>query len=288
MHALAVRDLRSPVDVAALAALPAGTMLQWRDPVASQELAAIERWAYARPDARIRLYGRAVAQIDTLGPWPLASLQIECTRLPAVHARFERVHDLGLEGAPENLARLLGAFPALQRLRIAGRGGTVAAGALAAAPGLRWLAVSNTTLSDAHRLAASSRLEVLELHAAAAPGLQATLHHPGLLALRLSEMDGVTSLEGLRDGGLRVLSLRRLLYLETLAPLAGLARLESLELGELWQFDLAELRFLDAMPALRRLTVDIGGRRKNVEVYKRMPMDRALPFPAAVQDLKIR
>ena len=55
------------------------------------------------------------------------------------------------------------------------------------------------------------------------------------------------------------------------------ARLEQLELLGFWQFSIAEVEPLLALPRLLRAEIDIGGRRKNVELYRRVRW--AYPWP---------
>ncbi len=62
-----------------------------------------------------------------------------------------------------------------------------------------------------------------------------------------------------------------------------LQKLEQLELDGLWQFDVPDVEPLLAMPALVRAKVDIGGRRKNVELYKRARWAYPWPFESVME-----
>ncbi len=64
----------------------------------------------------------------------------------------------------------------------------------------------------------------------------------------------------------RLLGLTRV---DDLSPLLELPNLRAIELAGMWQFEVGALDALLAIPTLRDIRVDIGGRRKNREVYRR-------------------
>ncbi len=53
--------------------------------------------------------------------------------------------------------------------------------------------------------------------------------------------------------------------------------LEQLELLDLWQLELGDVMPLCELPHLVRAQIDVGGRRKNVELYRRAAW--AYPWP---------
>ncbi|HKE37029.1 MAG TPA: hypothetical protein VKB39_06335, partial [Candidatus Baltobacteraceae bacterium] len=121
-------------------------------------------------------------------------------------------------------------------------------------------------------------LVALELARTRADDVDSLLRHPAIAALRLANVERVTSIDALRGhAALRTLALEKLLYLESLQPIATLPRLESLSVARLWQFGIGDAWFLTGMTRLRELALDIGGERKNVEIAKRL----GLPEPAA-------
>ncbi|HEY1427971.1 MAG TPA: hypothetical protein VGF18_00225, partial [Candidatus Tumulicola sp.] len=102
-----------------------------------------------------------------------------------------------------------------------------------------------------------------------------------LRSLRLSAIERLSSIEALRGHcGLRALWLQRLPFLNSLNVLGTLPALESLQLSKLWQFDLRDTAVLFDIPALQRVSVDVGGRRKNVEVEKRLGLPLAYRLDA--------
>jgi hypothetical protein len=272
---LAVCDLR-PAGAHALGELGAGTRVQWRDPLAPRELECVEH--RTRAGASVRLYGRAAAQAGELAAWPaLARVELDAAFLPERLAPFPHVRELALEGVPHDLAAVLGAFASLETLRIRGRGASANAAAFAAARGLRVLDLHGVALHGTAALAKLEALRVLQLGDVAADDPEAPLRLP-LESLRAARVAGVRSLEALRaNASLRALALAGLTALDDASPIASLERLESLELRGLWQFGVGDLAFVERMPALRRLFVDIGGRRKNVEIYRKRSL--ALPLP---------
>jgi hypothetical protein len=100
-------------------------------------------------------------------------------------------------------------------------------------------------------------------------------------ALRLARIAGVRSIDALAGrADLRVLSLAGLVHVDSVASIATLPNLESLELTGMWQFAVEDVAFVEHLPSLRRLRLDIGGRRKNVELYRRRSLAEPLPFGA--------
>jgi len=47
----------------------------------------------------------------------------------------------------------------------------------------------------------------------------------------------------------------------------------------MWQFGVDRYGWIDGCARLRGLSIDAGGRRKTIEIYRRRPFAAALPFP---------
>jgi hypothetical protein len=276
-----VRDIGAVLEAGCLASYPDGAGVQWRSPLAPRELALVKRYVAERGDGSARLYAAAASQANALAGWEtIQRLGVEAAHLPSTLAAFPNVRELVLDGVPRDFASVLDAFPALRTLRVRARGTTIDAGALARARDLQTLDVDGAEVIAAASLAEIETLRALDLRDSTVDDLDAVLGLR-LHALRLARVARVRSIEALRGHAhLRVLALAGLLDLASLHPLASLDRLESLDLSGLWQFDIADVTFVEAMPGLRRLRVDIGGHRKNVEIYKR----RALALPLLFQE----
>lgn len=275
----AVRDLRAPLEADVLAALPAQAVLEWREPLPPQDLALMERHVAATGTTRVRMYARAASQAGAAASWETIShLALEAAHVPAQLPAFPSVRELTLDGMPPHMETLLGAFPHLQVLRVRARGAAVDARVFGAAAQLQVLDVHGSAIANAGALAEMPALRSLDLRHANVDDAGALLQLP-LDALRLTRVARLRSLAGLCENAtLRVLSLGGLLELDELLPLAALPRLESLELCGLWQFAVGDIAFVESMPLLQRLVVDIGGRRKNLEIYRRRPFAFPLPF----------
>jgi hypothetical protein len=261
-----VRDVRAPVDAATLAALGENTRLQWRAPLPPRDLGEVRAWISSRPAAAIRLYGDAIAQFENASRW----------------LSFGR---LTLDGVCENLGRILEEFPALTILRIVARGATVDARELSGCVALRGLSIAAGRIINAAALSHLPALRALELRDVTIDHAAAVLRPSGLRALRLAKIAGFTSIAAVAEHpALRVLSLGPLMDLESIAPVEQLPHLESLELAGLWQFSVAEAAFITRMKSLRRLRIDIGGKRKNVEIYKRCKTTLPDPFDVGNYD----
>lgn len=282
-----VRDLRAPIDPHALALLPNDARIQWRAPLDGLDFARVAGWLEAHPAASLRLYGRACEQITALaGRIVPSQLDLEAKRLPDAFAALPAVNDLGIDGAHRHPNAVLAAFPNLRVLRAVLRGATFDAETLAAVPKLERFSLAAARLTHGHAVAAMRALRVVELSdvVAGPDDVNGVLRAPGLRALRLRGISGLRSVDALaRHRNLRVLTLDGLLHLESLRVLTTLPRLESLDLVGLWQFELADVDFIGAMTSLRRFRIDIGGRRKNVEIYKQLR--RCAPEPFDLRDV---
>jgi hypothetical protein len=265
--------------------LRAETRLQWRDPLPPSALDAVAR---ARPGgASIRLYGAACSQIDeVLERIPVRRLAVDARRVRAVSGGTNTVVELALEGVPENDA-VLRAFGSVQTLRVDAHGAAFDVRLLTGTTQLRRLSIAAASLSNVECLEQLDVLAALEVsHCTLEGGAGALLRHPRVEALRLAATAGVRSLRAISgNAALRALELDRLLHLDSLAPLQTLESLESLALRGLWQFNVHDAAFICGMKGLRRLAIDIGGRRKNVEIRKRLPLPEPDAFDVGDYDL---
>ena len=273
-----VWDVRSPLGVHRLDVLPPATRLQWRAPLAEEDLAAVAR-ATAAGRLSVRLYGAACAQAPRVAAWPqLARLAVDAAHLPASLPVFPHVGALALDGVPADLAATLARFPNVTDLHLRARGGSVDAAAFAAAPCLERLAVADAALNAAGSIAALPALATLDLHSTSLDD-DVAFSARRLRSLRLSSMSGLTSIEGLRDRPhLAALVLENLTCVDDVRAIATLPNLTSLELTGMWQLRVDDVAFIAALPALSRLKLDIGGRRKNLEIYRRRPLAEPLAF----------
>lgn len=271
-----VYEIRSPLDAERLP--HSNARLGWRTPLDPGELDAIARWARGRGGASIHLHGAAVAQLDAvLNAVPVAALDLDATRIANPPRHAERVRELVLRGVPHRADDTLSSFSAVRTLRLDARGETFEMGALEALPALRCCSIASASLRGCARIERVRTLAALELVRSRVDSIDPLLRHPGIVALRLASVERVTSLAALRaHARLQSLAVESLLHLESLQPIATLQHLETLAIGGLWQFNVGDALFIAGMRGLRALSLDIGGKRKNVEITKL----RGLPEPA--------
>jgi hypothetical protein len=100
---------------------------------------------------------------------------------------------------------------------------------------------------------------------------------PTLRALRLAWISTPVDLRELAALPLHTLHLEELRELRGIEALARFAALQQLEMLGFWQLTLADVEPLLVHRNLVRAEIDIGGRRKNVELYKRA--NWAYPWP---------
>ncbi len=146
-------------------------------------------------------------------------------------------------------------FPELRHLRIAVRGMRVDARMLARLAALEVLDCSGITIERLDALAACARLRVLRL-------------------ARIGESVDLDALVGVPA---HALSLEAIVDLRHPAALLERPGLRQLELLGQWQIDLSDVMPLADLPQLVRAEIDVGGRRKNVELYRRA--NWAYPWP---------
>jgi hypothetical protein len=285
-----VRDVRTPIDRKRTASLPDGEIrFQWRAPLLPDELDAVFQATLTASNPSVRLYGNACAQACVVASWPHVSrLALDGAYLPQPLPEFSHVRELALDGLPDDLAAALTQFPQVQRLDIEARGGTLGVASLQAAPRIERLAIAGARCEGMASAAGLRALRTLELRDVRLDDPNATMRLPGLEALRLCSISKLRSIEALRGHAeFRVLALEGLTHVDDVRALSTLPKLESLELTGMWQLHVDDVEFVATLPNLRRLKLDIGGRRKNLEIYRRRPLAEPLPFGSDVTSLTL-
>lgn len=103
---------------------------------------------------------------------------------------------------------------------------------------------------------------------------------PSLHHLRLTRTSGLRAAPAIAS--LRTLALEHLHDLARVDALAHCVELEQMELRGLWQLDIANVEFALGLPHLIRAELDIGGRRKNIELYRRARWAYPWRFPGTL------
>ncbi|MGB6986359.1 MAG: hypothetical protein WBD74_10345 [Candidatus Aquilonibacter sp.] len=142
-------------------------------------------------------------------------------------------------------------------------------------PDSRYLRIAQRGITlDPRELARFPHLEVLDCSGIA---LTSFTFPRTLRALRLARISTPVDLRELEALPLQALHLEELRELRGVEALARLQSLQQLEMLGFWQLSLDDVLPLLAHRNLVRAEVDIGGRRKNVELYKRA--NWAYPWP---------
>lgn len=230
---LIVRDVQAPIVAETLREAPADARVQWRDPLEANDLRAIQAWFERNPRATLRPYGAARDHAPSR-----ALLRASISR--------EGVLETADVTRDADLVREI----AVQRLVARGRpGDAFNARLLATYPTLESLHVSGMQLDHASAIA--------EL--------------PNLRSLSLRNVRGLRDLAWLDRAPLTHLSLDGMLGVDDVSPIERMTSLRHLELRGAWQLSLADVAWLRDAPNLVGLTLDIGGRRKNLEIFKAHP-----------------
>jgi hypothetical protein len=250
----AVYEMHDEITAAHLESLPDGALLAWSHPLAESTLERVRNRVASNPDMRLRLHNAAASQATAFVEMAIQELVLAgpCK----LNAPFGHVRELTLN-TPLEQGTLAEVFPSLKALRVMAGAKRVNPRAIARVAGLEHLDLSHV----------SGGPETLEQLAPLAK----------LRALRVARLDGVRSLRGLDAlTSVKTLSVEHL-HLDTLAPLPLCASLEQLELHGMWQFTIDDMAWLPDLPRLVRAEIDIGGRRKNLELYR--PGRYAYPWP---------
>lgn len=251
---LNVREIRNENAVRSLTAIDDDTMLALTETLKAPALEALLAALHDHPGAAVRVHGRAMDHLAALSGTPVRSLTL--AQRPSTLPAFPSVRRLALIGAM-TYGDLPSLFPNVTALTIDANGSAIDVRALQALGALRSLDLSSGSITDA---GAFSRLQ-------------------GLRALRISRVTGVREPSPLVELPLATLALEHLHELASVAALRTISTLEQLELLGMWQFDVAGVEWTLEMRKLVRAEIDIGGRRKNVELYRRAAW--AYPWPFA-------
>lgn len=260
-----VRDLRTPFREEAFVDLPDDAWMQWREVLGEEDRQRVADWLAAHPHVGMRLYGMAAhCDLAIFQSFPLlerAAVQIRDDALSgntgaiAVFEPLTRLRVLYLEGVPNDLGAIR--HTPIERVRVVGRADQT---------------VFGRDLLDAENL------ESVELFGVRLEDAQALGQMPNLRALRLTRTSGIKSLAWLASSNVTHLILEGLTHVDDLSPLAEMPILEHLTLRGMWQFGVDQYDWIDRCARLRGLTIDAGGRRKTIEVYRRRRFAAAQPY----------
>jgi hypothetical protein len=265
-----------PGDLSKLDALPPDACLHLRDRLSQQEVKTISGWMQERPGSTLRLDGAACELLDRFDTLP-RNVEIGRDTLPPDARSFEGVERVTFAGSP-HAGRWLEHFPNARTVRLALHGGRLDAGDVAVAR-LTALSLAEGTVTNLAALGRANELRTLELRDVAVDTFESVGRLGALRSLRLCAVERLVSIQALRGHGrLRSLWLERLPFLQRLSDLQCLPALESLDLSALWQFGMRDAEVFFALPALRRAGIDIGGKRKNVEIVKRLQLPAVPPY----------
>jgi hypothetical protein len=251
-----------------LDALPANATLHLRDRPTQAEVEEISNWLEVRPESTLRVEPPACELLDGFGTLPF-NLELDRGAVPPNGRSFDRVARVTFSGA-RYAGGWLECFPNAHVVRVDLHGETMDAAGVALER-LTALSLVEGTVTNLAALDRALELRTLELRDVALDSFEPVGRLHALRSLRLCAVERVGSLAPMRGHRkLTDLWLERLPHLLSLRDLGALPALESLALIALWQFGMAEAETLYGIPTLRRASIDIGGRRKNVEISKRL------------------
>lgn len=261
-----VFEARGPLDVERMPHFPekGGVVALGRSPSALDAAAlgdALQRW----PELGLRLHDAGKLSLQHAASLPLASLEIDgCDVDPAEVAGIASLQCLALRRLPAK--RDVGPLVALQSLRtlrLQGRFENVTA--LLACRALRALSLDGTAPPATFQESAIAELELSNV-SIETPDLRLP---PGLARLRLRRLVRLAWLPCLSDmRSLISLQLHALPLVPTLDPVLSAPALRRLDVRGMPLLDIHDVFRIAAMPQLERLTVSLGGRRKDREVHR--------------------
>ncbi|MEO7202327.1 MAG: hypothetical protein ABI431_05970 [Candidatus Tumulicola sp.] len=256
--------------------LPPDACLHLREALPETLSREVVAWLEERPDATLRLDSLAFQLLQRLGAAAPRRLVLGAGPPPTGLPALQRVECVTFS-ASKGIGGWLRRLPNARIVRVALRGTRFDATQAAGVP-LAALSIVEGSVANLRALQATG-LRALELRDVAVDRFDDVGALPQLRALRVSAVERVRSLSGLSGHAqLRSIWLQRLPHLERLSDLLALPSLESLELAGLWQFGMLDADVLYSLPRLARASIDIGGRRKNIEINKRLRLPPAAPF----------
>jgi hypothetical protein len=208
----------------------------------------------------VRASGAALLQPAARREEPLERLILGA--MPPSLPSCESVRELEIDAAPD-IERLAAACPNVRHLRIAARDAAIDAGALRAFARLQSLDLSGVRIESLDALADLTELRRVRL-ARARVRTFAPLAGLALTALAIEHVDA-----------------------PELGAVAACASLEELELRGFWQLELGDVSWVHALPRLVRAYVDLGGRRKNVELNRRAQWAYPRPYVPSVLEVAV-
>ena len=129
----------------------------------------------------------------------------------------------------------------------------------------------------------AQRYPLLEVLECSGVGLTSLEFPRTLRALRLARVTTPVDLRALAALPLHTLALEQLREVRGVEALANWTSLEQLEMLGFWQLELDDVMPLVQLQGLVRAEIDIGGRRKNVELYRRAAWAYPWPFELLVK-----
>ncbi len=239
-----VREIRDGNAAAALAELDDDCTLSLTQRVSHATIERIRAAIFEHPGVTVRFNGNAARHIAQFAQTPLTRVSL-AGRLEQ-NAKILSLRHLDLAQG-DGIGDVARNFPNAESLRIAGGDCPIRLRDLRALDKLRVLDLSFLHVTHAGEFNALSQLT----------------------ALRLNRVTGIRTMEPVAELPLRTIAIADLPELQRLDALARVESLEQLEVRGLWQFEIADLQWTLDRDRLVRAEIDIGGRRKNIELYRR-------------------
>lgn len=152
-------------------------------------------------------------------------------------------------------------------------------------PAVRTIVGKRSDLVDARELAATPDMRALDLAGVTLAHPEVLADAPGLRVLRMSDVRAGDDLEWLTASHLTHLYLYRAYRAKSLEPLGRISSLRHLDVRGAWQIGLFEMDWKAAFGHLAGVTIDLGSRRKNGELYRTFAPPYPEPFERASSEV---
>ncbi|MGZ3540252.1 MAG: Imm26 family immunity protein [Vulcanimicrobiaceae bacterium] len=270
--AFSVREIRSPLDVTELpATLAPSGRVQFSASLDAADMDVLVAFLHSHPGVELRIHGHAREPFDA-----------------SILARFAGVKRLVFDVAVPTLDALEPLAPYLETLTLGRRlsapfappvlphvrrlelhAKALRENACAALPALRTLVLVDTPMDDLSAVSSFTELEQLAVRFGSCASADFVA---GLAHLQHLELRGLRGLHALPAVGelpvLRTLVLAALPQIRDLRPVIGARALERVEILAMEQLRVEDLHCLRELVPKASFAIDIGGRRKNREVYR--------------------
>jgi hypothetical protein len=265
-----ILEVRSPIDPDALRAIEYGGRLQFSTPLHAADLDVLAAFIDARPDVALRVHGFRhgfdAQQLTRYTSLRELLLDVRVLQHAGALGELHSLRGLRIGGSRVDL-QFLRFLTALRKLELQRTRGALEA--VSKLPALQMLVLESTAPIEFAALRSAASLQTVVLaHGDYNVDAIAAFKQLRHLELRTLDTHVLPPLSGLEK--LEELRLHALAQIDDLRPIAGAPALQRLFVTAMPHLNVRDFAFLQQCAGLRHVTVEIGSRTKEREIYRLM------------------